>query len=191
MTDDLRNVGDAALVLAVARYRDDALAELYRRHGGAVHALARRVVVDEAMAEEILQEVFVTLWRAPDRFDPEKGSLRAFLLAVAHRRAVDVVRSESSRRRREERDVRRTAEGGYDLEREVWDMHVADEVERALATLREEERRPIELAYYGGCSYREAAEVLGVAEGTVKSRIRAGLARLHSSLAAAGIGGER
>jgi RNA polymerase sigma-70 factor (ECF subfamily) len=191
MDDDLRNVGDAALVVAVARYREDALAELYRRHGGAVHALARRVLVDDALAEEVLQEIFVRLWRQPDRFDPDRGTLRSFLLAMTHGRAVDIVRSETSRRTREESDARRTAEAGYDLEREVWDMHLSDEVGRALEGLREDERRPIELAYYGGYSYRQVAEMLGVAEGTVKSRIRAGLSRLRGTLVAAGIGGER
>lgn len=190
MADDLHNSGDATLVLAVARYREDALAELYRRHGGAVHALARRVLADEALAEEVLQEVFVRLWRAPDRFDPDRGSLRSFLLAMTHGRSVDIVRSETSRKRREESDVRRTAEAGYDLEREVWDMHLSEEVTRVLAELRVEERRPIELAYFGGYSYRQVAEMLGEPEGTIKSRIRSGLQRLRGALVEAGIGGE-
>ncbi|MBK5221301.1 MAG: sigma-70 family RNA polymerase sigma factor [Acidimicrobiia bacterium] len=190
MADDLRSAGDAQLVLAVARYREDALAELYRRHGGAVHALARRVLVDDALAEEVLQEVFVRLWRQPDRFDPDRGTLRSFLLAMAHGRAVDIVRSESSRRQREERDARRTAEAGYDLEREVWDLHLSEQVAGALRTLRDDERRPIEMAYFGGYSYREVAESLGEAEGTVKSRIRTGLQRLRSSLGDVGIGAE-
>lgn len=191
MPDDLHAASDAQLVLAVARYRDDALAELYRRHGGAVHALARRVLGDDSLAEEVLQEVFVRLWRAPDRFDPERGTLRSFLLAMTHGRAVDIVRSESSRRQREERDARRTAESGYDLEREVWDLHLSEEVGRVLAGLRPEERRPIELAYFGGYSYRQVAELLGEAEGTVKSRIRSGLTRLRGALVDAGIGVER
>lgn len=191
MADDLRAASDVQLTLAVARYREDALAELYRRHGGAVHALARRVLNDDAMAEEVLQEVFVRLWRNPDRFDPDRGALRSYLLAMTHGRAVDIVRSESSRRQREERDARRTAEAGYDLEREVWDLHLSEEVGRVLADLRPEERRPIELAYFGGYSYRQVAEMLGEAEGTVKSRIRSGLSRLRGALSDAGIGVER
>lgn len=191
MGDDLRAASDVQLTLAVARYREDALAELYRRHGGAVHALARRVLNDDALAEEVLQEVFVRLWRHPDRFDPDRGALRSYLLAMTHGRAVDIVRSETSRRQREERDARRTAEAGYDLEREVWDLHLSEEVGRVLADLRPEERRPIELAYFGGYSYRQVAEMLGEAEGTVKSRIRSGLSRLRGALSDAGIGVER
>jgi RNA polymerase sigma-70 factor (ECF subfamily) len=187
---DLRDASDAALVFAVARYRQDALAEAYRRHAGAVCALARRVSDDETLAEEVTQEIFLRLWNEPDRFDPARGSLRSFLLAQAHSRAVDVVRSESSRKRRESSDVRRTAEGGYDLEREVWDLAVADKVKDAVADLPVDERKAIELAYFRGHSYREVATLLEQPEGTVKSRIRNGLRRMRSNLVAAGIVGE-
>jgi RNA polymerase sigma-70 factor (ECF subfamily) len=94
-----------------------------------------------------------------------------------------------ARRRREERDARATAEAGYDLEHEVWDLAVADHVKQAVAGLPEDERRAIELAYFGGRSYREVAVMLGAPEGTVKSRIRAGLKRMRPSLVDAGIGG--
>ena len=126
--DSLRQVSDAAVVVAIGRWREDALAEAYRRHAGAVFALARRLLVDPGMAEEVVQEVFLRLWNQPEKFDPERGSLRAFLLAQTHGRAVDVLRSETSRRRREERDARRTAEAGYDIEREVMDLSVTDKV---------------------------------------------------------------
>ena len=95
---DLTDVGDAALVFAVARYEQAALAEVFRRHGGAVHGLARRLLGDDAPAEEVVQEVFLRLWRQPERFDPDRGSLRSFLLAQAHGRAVDLIRSEEARR---------------------------------------------------------------------------------------------
>ena len=184
--DDLQQASDAALVVAIGRWRQDALAEAYRRHGGAVFALAGRVLGDRALAEEVAQEVFLRLWDHPDRFDPNRGSLRSFLLAQCHGRSVDVVRSESSRRRREERDLQRTAEAGYDLEHEVLDMTVAGHVRDALAALPDDERRPIELAYFGGHSYREVALLLEQPEGTVKSRIRAGLLRLRAALIDAG-----
>ena len=186
---DLQDASDASLVVAIGRWRQDALAEAYRRHAGAVFALARRLLAEGSLAEEIVQEVFLRLWNNPDRFDPERGSLRSYLLAQAHGRAVDLLRSETSRRRREEREVRRTAEAGYDVELEVWDLAVADHVKEALATLPIEERRAIELAYFGGHTYREVAALLGQPEGTVKSRIRAGLRRLRGSLVEAGIGG--
>ncbi len=188
-TYDLTQASDAALVVAVGRWREDALAEVYRRHAGSVFALAARVLADRTMAEEIVQEVFVRLWDHPDRFDPERGTLRSFLLAQCHRRAVDLIRSEESRRAREERQHRRRAEAGYDLEHEVEDMAVADHVREAVDQLPHEERRAIELAYFGGNTYREVAAILGQPEGTVKTRIRTGLRRLRSELATAGLGG--
>ncbi|HEX4776446.1 MAG TPA: sigma-70 family RNA polymerase sigma factor [Acidimicrobiia bacterium] len=186
---DLADATDARLVVAIARFHEDALAELYRRHGGAVFALAHRLLNDRTLAEEVVQEVFVRLWHDPDRFDADRGSLRSFLLANAHGRSVDLIRSETSRRRREERDARLTAEAGYDLEHEVWDVALADHVRAALGALSEGERAAIELAYFGGHSYREVARLLDEPEGTVKSRIRAGLVRLRTSLVQAGIGG--
>ena len=188
MSDELEEMSDTALVVAVGRWRNDALAEIYRRHAGAVYSLARRVVNDVSDAEEVVQEVFIRLWNAPEKFDPERGSLRSFLLAQCHGRAVDMIRSEESRKAREARDHRERAEAGYDLEHEVWDLAVAEHVREALDALPEEERRAIELAYFGGRSYREVAELLGQPEGTVKSRIRAGLKRLRTGLTEVGVG---
>ncbi|HVM07475.1 MAG TPA: sigma-70 family RNA polymerase sigma factor [Acidimicrobiales bacterium] len=185
----LKDMSDAALVVAIGRYRDDALAEVYRRHAGAVFALARRVMNDRELAEEVVQEVFLRLWNAPDKFDPARGSLRSYLLAHTHGRAVDFLRSESSRKRREESDARRAAEGGYDLEHEVWDLAVADHVKAAIDLLPEGERQAIELAYFRGHTYREVAVMLEQPEGTVKSRIRSGMRRLANELAAVGIDG--
>jgi RNA polymerase sigma-70 factor, ECF subfamily len=188
MSDDLTTASDAALVVAIGRWRKGALAEAYRRHAGAVFGLANRVVGDRTLAEEVVQEVFLRLWDTPDRFDPERGSLRSYLLAQCHGRSVDLVRAESSRRGREEKEHRQRAEAGYDLEHEVWDLAVAEHVREALDQLPADERRAIELAYFGGHSYREVAELLGQPEGTVKSRIRSGLRRLRGGLAHTGVG---
>ena len=182
MTSVLQEMSDGGLVVAIARYREDALAEAYRRHAGAVFALARRVLADLTTAEEVVQEVFLRLWTQPDKFDPDRGSLRSYLLAQTHGRSVDLLRSDTSRRRREEREARQTAEAGYDLEHEVWDLTVADRVKEVVAVLPMAERRAIELAYFGGHTYREVAVLLGEPEGTVKSRIRAGLQRMRSAL---------
>src|SRR6202161_2524433 len=119
---EIGDVSDAQLVTAVARYSEVALAEVYRRHGGAVFGLARRVLNSTAEAEDVTQEVFLRLWNQPDRFDPTRGSLRSFLLAQSHARAVDAIRSLSSRKLRESKDAFRTATATYDMQHEVWDL---------------------------------------------------------------------
>jgi RNA polymerase sigma-70 factor, ECF subfamily len=187
-TDDIRDVSDATLVVAIGRYRQEALAEAYRRHAGAVFALSRRLLVDRTLAEEVVQEVFLRLWNRPEKFDPDRGSLRSFLLAQTHGRSVDILRSEVSRRQREQRDARATAEAEYDIEHAVVDLAVADNVREALSVLPAGERAAIELAYFGGHTYREVATLLHEPEGTVKSRIRSGLRRLRTVLVDSGIG---
>jgi RNA polymerase sigma-70 factor, ECF subfamily len=184
---DLTDASDATLVLSVARFKQEALGELYRRHAGAVFGLAKRVLGDQSQAEEVVQEVFLKLWNQPDRFDSDRGSLRSFLLAQAHSRSVDMLRSDSSRRRREERDARAAAVSGYDLDHEVWDLTMASHVRAALDSLHPVERAAVELAYFGGRSYREVAIELQQPEGTVKSRIRSGLKRLRVELVSAGV----
>jgi RNA polymerase sigma-70 factor (ECF subfamily) len=181
---DLHAMSDAGLVVAIGRFHHDALAEVYRRHGPAAFGLAVRIVVDRRMAEDVVQEVFLRLWNEPEKFDPARGSLRSYLLAQAHGRSVDLVRAESARRAREEREARRSTDSGYDLEREVYELTLAEHVRSALAGLSKGEREAIELAYFGGHTYREVAVMLGEPEGTVKSRIRTGLGRLREALVA-------
>lgn len=185
---ELQETSDAGLVVAISRYHQDALAEAYRRHAGAVFGLARRLLSEPALAEEIVQEVFLRLWNTPEKFDPGRGSLRSYLLAQCHGRSVDLLRSDSSRRRREENQLRRAAEAGYDVEHEVWDMAVAEQVHEVIGKLPVNERQAVELAYLGGHTYREVASILSEPEGTVKSRIRAGLKRMRQDLADSGMG---
>ncbi len=175
MALSLTAASDAVLAIATARGDRSALAEIYRRHGGPVFRLAQRLLHDDRLAEDVVQDVFVRFWQEPERFDPEKGQLRSFLLMKGHSRAVDSLRSEWSRRKRDERDINDPGRQSYDLEREVVDLDIAERVGRALQSLPEDERRAITLAYFGGHTYREVAELLGQPEGTVKSRIRNGL----------------
>lgn len=183
----LSALGDTELARLIAAGRQDALAEVYRRHASPVLSMALRLTRNHALAEEVVQEVFVRLWQRIDTFDPERGSLRTFLLSHAHGRSVDLIRSEASRRTREDNESRLVAEAGPSLEEEVVEMRMAEHVRQALAALHPSERRAIELAYFGGHSYREVADLLGEPEGTVKSRIRTGLKRLRGNLTADGI----
>jgi RNA polymerase sigma-70 factor (ECF subfamily) len=178
---------DVELIQAVQRGDELALSTIYQRHADTCYVLARRVVNDRTLAEEVVQELFVRLWRAPERFDPERGSLRSFLLAQVHGRAVDLLRSEVARRGREARDAERMLTSDDDLERAVLDLTEAEAVRTALASLSEGERQAIELAYFGGHTYREVATLLEQPEGTVKSRIRSGLLRLRAALIDAGV----
>jgi RNA polymerase sigma-70 factor (ECF subfamily) len=182
-----RAADDVVLARAVVERDEPALAELYRRHGGPCFALARRVLADRVLAEEIVQEVFVRMWRAPERFDPDRGSMRSFLLAQVHGRSVDLLRAETARRAREERDARRTPAVDDELERAVVELTEGEAVRRALRRLSDDERQAIELAYFGGHTYREVATILDQPEGTVKSRIRAGLLRLRAALIEEGV----
>jgi RNA polymerase sigma factor (sigma-70 family) len=170
---------DASLVARLAVGDDRALRTVYERYSPMVYGLARRVTASAAHAEEITQEVFVYLWQNPDRFDAERGTLRAFLGAITHRRAVDEVRRNSRRSVREDRvgsDATNLAmfEIGDDLER----SQTAERVRAAVSSLPEQQREAVLLAYFGGCTFRQVAEQLGIPEGTAKSRLRLGLSKL-------------
>ncbi|MGC1419022.1 MAG: sigma-70 family RNA polymerase sigma factor [Acidimicrobiales bacterium] len=186
---ELSEASDAQLVTLIGRYSEVALAEVYRRHGGAVFGLARRVLNNATEAEDVTQEVFLRLWNEPDRFDSARGNLRSYLLTQSHARAVDAVRSLSSRRVRENNDAFKTARAAYDMQHEVWDLSIAHHVARALDELPVEEREAITLAYFEGHTYVQVAQLLNQPEGTVKSRIRNGMQRMRSALVQAGVQG--
>ncbi|MEX2279148.1 MAG: sigma-70 family RNA polymerase sigma factor [Acidimicrobiia bacterium] len=166
---------------------EQALSEVYQRHSGIILGLAQKLTRNRTLAEDVTQEVFVRLWKHPDRFDPERGTLRSYLLTQTHGRSVDLIRSESSRRIREERDATLEAGPSMSIEDEVVELRMGEHIRHALRDLPAGERAAIEMAYFGGHSYRQVAELLSVAEGTVKSRIRSGMLRLGATLRASGI----
>ena len=188
-TDD-RSVDDPqlALIQRVGRGDQAAFADLYDVAAPLVHGIVLKVVRDPSHAEEVVQEVFVELWRIAPRYDSAKGTVTSWVATIAHRRAVDRVRSEQSARNRVERESTRI-ERPHD---EVADSVVAADqtqferrrVRRALDRLTSMQREAVELAYFGGYTYREVAVLLDVPEGTIKTRIRDGMIRLRDELGA-------
>jgi len=171
---------DAELVDRVVKGDRSAIETTFNAFGGAIKSLAMRVLRDETLADDVVQDTFLGFWEAPEKFDAERGSLRTFLLTIAHRRAVDIVRSEVARSRREEKPP---DPDYYDVAEEMWARDLSENVRRALDDLADGEREAIALAYLGGLSYVEVANRLGQPEGTVKSRIRSGMRKLSVSLA--------
>jgi RNA polymerase sigma-70 factor, ECF subfamily len=170
-----------AALSAVARGDEAAFAVVYDRAAPAVLGTVRRILRDPAQSEEVMQEVLLEVWRTSARFNPAAGSAAAWITMLAHRRAVDRVRSEQRAAQREARSA--AAEVGYDEVAEAVEASLDRErVRRCLGSLTELQRESVTLAYYGGYSYREVAQLLGVAIGTVKTRMRDGLIRLRDCL---------
>jgi len=159
-----------------------AFGELYDALSPLVYGVVLKVVRDPSHAEEVTQEVFVELWRLAARFDGTKGSARTWAATLAHRRAIDRVRSEQSTRNRQDRDANQVVREHDVVAAEVESTMDQARVRRALMQLSDLQREAVELAYFGGHTYREVAVLLGIAEGTVKSRIRDGMIRLRDEL---------
>jgi RNA polymerase sigma factor (sigma-70 family) len=189
MARDLAHLSDEALVALAARADDGALAELYDRFGHVAYGLALRIVRDPALAEDAVQEAFLTIWRSASRFVPERAKARTWILTLVHRRAVDVVRREQPRRAE---PIELAPPASADVtEDEAWLRLQRARVQDALRRLPDQQREALELAYYGGFTQSELAERLGEPLGTIKSRMFAGLARLRELLADAGTEEER
>ena len=177
----LAHLSDEALVALVARSDESALAELYDRVGGTAYGLAYRVLRDEALAEDAVQEAFLGLWRSAGSFIPERAKASTWILTLVHRRAVDLVRREQRRRTEPIEGAPEPAVGS--AEEAAWLRLDRERVQSALAQLPDQQREAIELAYYGGYTQSELAERLGQPLGTIKSRMFAGLTRLRELLA--------
>jgi RNA polymerase sigma-70 factor, ECF subfamily len=171
-----------ALLARVARGDHQAFELLYGELAGPVYGVVRQVLRDPAQSEEIAQEVLLEIWRTASRFDPARGSPAAWALTIAHRRAVDRVRSATASSRREEKAAVDHSSLDVDVAEVVAATLDRQRVRRCLDGLTELQRESIKLAYYGGYSYPQVARLLGVAVGTVKTRIRDGLIRMRDCL---------
>jgi RNA polymerase sigma factor (sigma-70 family) len=183
-----RGLQDGQLVQLVAEKDADALEVLYERYGKVAYSLARRILTDEVLAQDVVQEVFLSLWRDAQRFDAGRGTLATYLLSMTHHRAVDVVRREENLRRRRTSDevleFRPDPNPGVEAEAEAAERR--SEVRAALAQLPPAQREALALAYFGGYTQREVATLVGVPLGTVKTRMAAGMRKLHQVLREAG-----
>jgi RNA polymerase sigma-70 factor (ECF subfamily) len=175
-----RDWSDADLMAAVRRRDGAAYGELYRRHAGSVGACARAMLGAGPAGEDVVSEVFAALWASPEAFEAERGSLPGFLRLSARGRSIDVLRAEASRRQREAGQGR-TAKVPRGVDAELLAAEADAAVRRAVVALPAGEREAVQLAFFTGMSYRAMAEHLGVAEGTLKSRIRRALAHLRAS----------
>jgi len=178
---DLAHLSDEALVALTERGDEGALAELYDRFGRPAYALALRILRDEALAEDAVQEAFLSAWRTAARFVPERARASTWIMTLVHRRAVDLVRREEHRRTEplDSAPVPETAS----TEESAWLRLEGERVRAALRQLPDQQRETLELAYYGGFTQSELADRLGQPLGTIKSRMFAGLTRLRDLLA--------
>jgi RNA polymerase sigma-70 factor (ECF subfamily) len=182
---DLRNLADEEMMQLVQAGDPRAFELLYDRHGGAAFSLAYRMVGNRTSAEDVTQEAFLSIWRSRLRYDQARGSVRTWVLGIVHNRAIDALRrSVTHDRRRETMDgVEERFEARDRTDVEAARREEARSVRSAIDTLPEDQRRTIELAYFGGFSHSQIAELLNEPIGTVKGRMRLGLEKLRRQLA--------
>lgn len=175
---------DRALVARVTEGDGGALEALYARYGRACYGLARRILVDEQLAQDAVQEVFLAVWRDASRFDASRGGFSTWLLSMTHHKAVDSVRREENlRKRRTTDDVLETRESeSPQVEDAVWSLLRRERVREVLQTLPDAQREALTLAYFGGYTQREIAGLTDTPLGTVKTRMLAGMRRMKESL---------
>lgn len=175
---------DRTLLRRVIRGDQEAFAALYDRYSAAAFGLAVKICNNRVLAEDVVQEAFLSIWRRAGGFDPERGSVAAYLMAAVHNKAVDAVRHEESQRRRSEEGISDflAESGGEEVLEAAWLGVRRTQVRAAVASLSSVQREALELAYFEGLTYSEVAEKLGVPLGTAKTRLRDGMIRLRTLL---------
>ena len=179
-------LADEELMPLVGDCDPDAFEVLYDRHGGAAYSLAYRVVGDPTAAEEVTQEAFISVWRSGARFDSARGSVRSWLLSIVRNRAIDFLRSRAGKAPKltfDDDSVLEQRPAEERTEEEALQRETAAELRGALGKLPGEQSKVIELAYFGGFSHSEIAEILSLPMGTVKGRMRLGLEKIRGELA--------
>lgn len=184
--ESLQRLADEDLMTLVDAKDSEAFAVIYDRHGGAAYSLAHRIVGDAQMAEDVTQEAFLSIWRSNARFDSARGSVRAWVLGIVRNRAIDAVRRSARPAPKLDLDddaVLETQPAPQRTEAEAIRRETADRLRQALGLLPREQSQVIELAYFGGFSHSEIADMLGAPIGTVKGRMRLGLEKIRATLA--------
>jgi RNA polymerase sigma-70 factor (ECF subfamily) len=192
VASDIRNLADEEVMQLVQGGSASAFELLYDRHGGAAFSLSYRMVGNRVTAEDITQEAFLSIWRSRLRYDQARGSVRTWVLGIVHNRAIDQLRRGTVHDRRSETldGVEERFEARERTDVEAARREEARGVHGALDTLPEEQRRTIELAYFGGFSHSQIADMLGMPVGTVKGRMRLGLEKMRKQLADTVLPGE-
>jgi RNA polymerase sigma-70 factor, ECF subfamily len=183
-TKRVERLADEDLMPLLAEQDADAFEVFYDRHGGAAYSLAYRIVGDRSGAEDVVQEAFLSLWRSGARYERTRGSVRTWVLGIVHHRAIDQLRRSSvhDKRRASDEGLEERLESRERTEGEVARREEAATIRSAMDSLPAEQSHVIELAYFGGFTHTEIAEILGAPVGTVKGRMRLGLEKLRNSL---------
>ncbi|MFI5027716.1 MAG: RNA polymerase sigma factor [Solirubrobacterales bacterium] len=182
----VERLADEELMPLIGAKDPDAFAVFYDRHGGAAFSLAYRIVGERAAAEDVTQEAFISVWRSGARYDRARGSVRSWMLGIVRNRAIDLLRSKAGRAPSldfDDESVLEQRPAAELTEDEALRRETADELRGVMGGLPGEQSKVIELAYFGGFSHSEIAQMLGVPLGTVKGRMRLGLEKIRSELA--------
>lgn len=178
---------DRDLLRRIARGDEEAFSSLYERYVSAAFGLASRICGDRNLAEDIVQEAFLSVWRKPENYRAERGSVAAYVLGAVHHKAVDAIRHEESVRRREQAVSQPADASQEDLEEEGWVLVMRDQIRSTVEKLSDVQKEALQLAYFEGLTYSEVANKLGIPLGTAKTRLRDGMIRLRNLLEDSGL----